>query len=151
MPSIWIAALREFNFGKGMWCIPRRGTKEMVEVKSIMLGGKKKAESPKKDDKIMEKHVKMAKKEIKATNPKKATVKTVNNAVEELAEKWYNTQSEDEYGRTPVRVYFNYFGGEDISKKVLKYLLDNGYTRESSVKAINKYTPPEGYENLEIV
>jgi len=73
MPSIWIAALKEFNFEKGMWCIPRKGSKEMGEVRGIMDKKKapaKKAESP-KAEKIMEKHVKMAEDEIKAKSPKK--------------------------------------------------------------------------------
>jgi hypothetical protein len=34
-PSVWIQALREWNKG-GIWCIPRKGTKDMEEVRAIM-------------------------------------------------------------------------------------------------------------------
>ena len=51
MPSIWIDALKEFNMGKDMWCIPRKGSDPMAKVKRIMKGEAaspiKKAETPK--------------------------------------------------------------------------------------------------------
>jgi hypothetical protein len=34
-PSVWIQALREWNKG-GIWCIPRKGSKDMEEVQAIM-------------------------------------------------------------------------------------------------------------------
>lgn len=66
MPSLWITALREFNFEKGMWCIPRKGSKEMGEVRAIMRGDKKseKAESPKQ---LSEELIKKVKKDVEAT------------------------------------------------------------------------------------
>jgi len=79
MPSLWIDALKQFNTGGKAWCIPRKGTEDYDKVRALM-GGKaikdaktekkdetpKKAPTPKKAEKIMEKHVEMAKKEIKA-------------------------------------------------------------------------------------
>jgi hypothetical protein len=36
MPSLWIAALRQFNHGAGAWCIPRKGSEEYAKVRAIM-------------------------------------------------------------------------------------------------------------------
>jgi len=81
MPSLWIAALRQFNTDKGAWCIPRKGSEDYDKVK-VLMGHMKdaknkpvKAESAKKAE-IVEKHEDMAKKEIakleKKKSPKKA-------------------------------------------------------------------------------
>lgn len=35
-PSVWILALKEFNKGKGEWCVPRKGSPEYNEIKKIM-------------------------------------------------------------------------------------------------------------------
>jgi hypothetical protein len=32
----WMEALKKFNAGKGEWCVPKKGTREHVEVRSIM-------------------------------------------------------------------------------------------------------------------
>jgi hypothetical protein len=58
MPSLWIAALREFNDGKS-WCIPRKGTDDYNKVKALM-GGKavKDAKEEKKAEPPAEKAVK---------------------------------------------------------------------------------------------
>lgn len=45
MPT-WIAALKEWNAGKGTWCIPRKGTEGHAEVVAIMKGGPKKDDRP---------------------------------------------------------------------------------------------------------
>lgn len=45
---IWIEALKEFNEGKGMWCIPKRGSAELDVVRKIVERMKSpKTESPK--------------------------------------------------------------------------------------------------------
>ena len=36
MPSLWIDALRQFNYGQGAWCIPRKGSEEYAKVRAIM-------------------------------------------------------------------------------------------------------------------
>jgi hypothetical protein len=36
----WVDALKLYNQGKGGWCIPRKGTKEYLEVRKIMGGSK---------------------------------------------------------------------------------------------------------------
>lgn len=71
MPSLWIDALKQFNTGGKAWCIPRKDTEDYDKVRALM-GGKaikdakteKKDPAPKKSQKIMDKHIKMAKKEI---------------------------------------------------------------------------------------
>ena len=58
MPSLWIDALKQFNFERGAWSIPRKGSDDYVKVRALMAdkAGKdakkveasaKKAESPK--------------------------------------------------------------------------------------------------------
>jgi hypothetical protein len=94
MPSLWIDALKEFNRGKDMYCIPRKGTEPNAKVRRMMKGEpvspdkkpaekkemgtspkaeSKKAEAPKAEsvkaesvESIVKKHISMAKKEIKA-------------------------------------------------------------------------------------
>jgi hypothetical protein len=95
MPSLWIAALKEFNMGGKSWCIPKKGTEDYDKVRALM-GGKavkdaktekkvetpKKVPTPKKAEKIMEKHVEMAKKEIKAETPKKVETPKISSLPE---------------------------------------------------------------------
>ena len=32
----WLEALKEWNFDKTMWCIPKKGTEEYDQVRAIM-------------------------------------------------------------------------------------------------------------------
>lgn len=41
----WVSALKEWNTGKGTWCIPKKGTTEHGEVLAI-IERKKRAASP---------------------------------------------------------------------------------------------------------
>jgi hypothetical protein len=50
MPNAWIDALKKWNEGKGMWCLPKKGTKDYDEVMALMPPKpvkEKKAKAPK--------------------------------------------------------------------------------------------------------
>lgn len=61
MPSLWIDALKQFNFERGAWSIPRKDSDDYVKVRALMAdkAGKdaKKAESPK----MIKEHERLAK------------------------------------------------------------------------------------------
>jgi hypothetical protein len=81
MPSLWITALQQYNGTKGPWCIPRKGTKEYDEVKSIMEGKKPKAEVKEKETPKKKFVFKKADKErpiIDAVNELKALRETIS-------------------------------------------------------------------------
>jgi len=63
MPSLWIDALKKFNFNKESWCVPRKGTADNDKVRRIMKGEAAAASSPVK---------KPAEKKEMATSPMKA-------------------------------------------------------------------------------
>lgn len=47
MPNSWIEALKKWNEGKGMWCLPKKGTKDYEEVRALMPPKAAKAKAPK--------------------------------------------------------------------------------------------------------
>lgn len=36
MPSLWIDALKQFNFERGAWCIPKKGSDDYMKVRALM-------------------------------------------------------------------------------------------------------------------
>lgn len=47
MPNAWIEALKKWNEGKGMWCLPKKGTKDYDEVRALMPPKPEKAKKEK--------------------------------------------------------------------------------------------------------
>ena len=47
MPNAWLDALKKWNSGKDMWCMPKRGTPEHAEVVALMEKKKPKTAAPK--------------------------------------------------------------------------------------------------------
>lgn len=39
MANRWIEALKKWNKDRDTWCLPKKGTKEYMEVRKIMEGG----------------------------------------------------------------------------------------------------------------
>jgi hypothetical protein len=49
MTNSWIDALKKWNAGKDMWCLPKKGSKDYDEVRALMT---QKSDTPKKDNKM---------------------------------------------------------------------------------------------------
>jgi hypothetical protein len=50
MPNKWVEALKVFNEGKTEWCIPRKGSKEIEEIRKFMNGEIKTIPKPPKEE-----------------------------------------------------------------------------------------------------
>ena len=46
MPNAWLTALKEWNSGRDMWCMPKKGTAEYNQVRALMPEKAQKASKP---------------------------------------------------------------------------------------------------------
>jgi hypothetical protein len=90
MPSLWITALQQYNGTKGPWCIPRKGTKEYDEVKSIMESKKTKAKKIESKPEVKaEKQMETPKKAEPAKEVKKSNM-SKNQIIQKLNKMGYD-------------------------------------------------------------
>lgn len=75
MPSLWIDALKEFNRGKDMYCIPRKGTEPNAKVRRMMKGEAVSPEKKPAEKKDMATSAKSESKKIEIPKPKTVSPK----------------------------------------------------------------------------
>jgi predicted RNA methylase len=170
-PSVWILALKEFNKGKGEWCVPRKGSPEYDEIKKIMdkLKGKeeekpkeiKKEEKKKKEEEQRpeeEKQEEPVKIELGNKNPKfsyeqieefksqydKDEQKTLR---EYLFEKKYSLERIFmllDIGKQEIQLFNAFFTPIDVSKK----LIEKSGIEDETKKNIDILEPTAGIGNI---
>jgi len=91
MVNKWIEALKQFNRGKGMWCMPKKGSKEYIEVKKIMDNMKDITPKMKTTKKTVNSKSKSKSKSKMANSKKKEKIKKlsrrISSNIDELTKK----------------------------------------------------------------
>ena len=85
MPNAWISALKLYNLKKGMWCLPKKGTKEHAEVMKIVA--KMKSENPKSESERMSKEDVDVGKRIELKTDKKKVMEPITKQKEKKVRK----------------------------------------------------------------
>jgi hypothetical protein len=85
MPNPWISALKLYNSKKGLWCLPKKGTKEHAEVMKIVA--KLKSENPKSENEKMGKEDVDVGKRIQIKTDKKKVMEPITKQKEKKGRK----------------------------------------------------------------